>query len=60
MGAISIQEENKLTQSIRQAIAVLPPRSLQHRTLIAPLANSYNEAELIGNFGIGRRAVIQG
>ncbi len=39
---------------------MLPPRSLQCRALIVPLANSYKEAELIGNFGIGRRAVIQG
>ncbi len=60
LGAINVQAEGKLAQSLKQVIAVLTPRSFQCRALIAPLAVSYKEAELLDNFGIGRRAVIQG
>ncbi len=49
-----------MAQSLKQAIAVLPPRLIQCRVLIAPLAAAYKEAELITNVGIGKRAVIQG
>jgi hypothetical protein len=52
LGSINVQAEGKVTQSLKQAIAVLPPRSIQRRVLIAPLAAAYKAAELSTNFGI--------